>query len=264
MITADQPAESVPPDPGALSEIPAPPAAEGEQGGRLMAAVEVILCSGFPTQLGLILVFATVGLRPTDDVGELSLAYIVLLSLTDAAVLITLILYFLRLHDERPAGVFLGGRPVGREVRLGLLMIPLIVIGTLGALAAISAFAPWLRNVPENPLEALISSPLNVALFILVAVIAGGLREEVQRAFILRRFEQHLGGGWLGLALFSVAFGLGHQIQGWDAAIVTGLLGAFWGALYLVRRSAVAAMISHAGFNLVEILLAVVAGTAIT
>ena len=204
-------------------------------------------------------VFATGGLQPTDGAGELSLAYIVLLSLTDAAVLIALVFYFLRLHDERPNAVFLGGRAVGREIRLGLVLIPFVVIVTLGALTAVNAIAPWLRNVPDNPLEALIRSPMNVALFILVAIVAGGLREEIQRAFILRRFEQHLGGGWLGLALFSVAFGLGHQIQGWDAAIVTGLLGAFWGALYLVRGSAVAAMISHAGFNLVEILLAVIA-----
>ena len=204
-------------------------------------------------------VFAAGGLQPTDGAGELSLAYIVLLSLTDAAVLIALVFYFLRLHDERPNAVFLGGRAVGREIRLGLVLIPFVVIVTLGALTAVNAIAPWLRNVPDNPLEALIRSPMNVALFILVAIVAGGLREEIQRAFILRRFEQHLGGGWLGLALFSVAFGLGHQIQGWDAAIVTGLLGAFWGALYLVRGSAVAAMISHAGFNLVEILLAVIA-----
>ena len=204
-------------------------------------------------------VFAAGGLQPTDGAGELSLAYIVLLSLTDAAVLIALVFYFLRIHDERPNAVFLGGRAVGREIRLGLVLIPFVVIATLGALTAVNTIAPSLRNVPDNPLEALIRSPMNVALFILVAVVAGGLREEIQRAFILRRFEQHLGGGWLGLALFSVAFGLGHQIQGWDAAIVTGLLGAFWGALYLVRGSAVAAMISHAGFNLVEILLAVIA-----
>jgi membrane protease YdiL (CAAX protease family) len=263
MITVDQPSESPPTDPETPAGLPEPSVAPREPGGRLMAAIEVLLCSGFPTQLGLIFVFATVGLQPTDSTGELSLAYIVLLSLTDAAILIALIFHFLRIHDEQPARVLLGGRPVGREVRFGLLLIPLIVIGTLGALAAISAFAPWLRNVPDNPLEALIRSPLNVALFILVAVVAGGLREEIQRAFILRRFEQHLGGGWLGLALFSIAFGFGHQIQGWDAAIVTGLLGALWGALYLVRGSAVAAMISHAGFNLVEIFLALAAGASV-
>jgi membrane protease YdiL (CAAX protease family) len=50
-----------------------------------------------------------------------------------------------------------------------------------------------------------------------------------------------------------VAFGGGHLIQGKDAALATGLLGAFWGVVYLRRRSAVAPMVSHAGFNLLQI-----------
>ena len=53
--------------------------------------------------------------------------------------------------------------------------------------------------------------------------------------------------------VFSVVFGLGHVIQGWDAAITTGLMGAFWGFVYLRRRSIVAPMVSHAGFNTAEI-----------
>ena len=36
--------------------------------------------------------------------------------------------------------------------------------------------------------------------------------------------------------------------------LVTGLLGAFWGVVYLRRRSAVAPMVSHAGFDLLQIL----------
>ena len=51
----------------------------------------------------------------------------------------------------------------------------------------------------------------------------------------------------------SVAFGAGHLMQGTDAALATGLLGAFWGVVYLRRRSAVAPMVSHAGFNLLQI-----------
>jgi membrane protease YdiL (CAAX protease family) len=89
-----------------------------------------------------------------------------------------------------------------------------------------------------------------------VAVVAGGLREEVQRAFILHRFEQYLGGAMVGLVVFSVAFGLGHLIQGQDAAIATGLLGAFWGIVYLKRRSIVAPVICHALFNLTEVVIA--------
>ena len=61
------------------------------------------------------------------------------------------------------------------------------------------------------------------------------------------------------MIVFSIAFGLGHLVQGWDAAIVTALLGAMWGIVYVIRRSVVSTVISHAGFNMSEILL-VVAG----
>jgi membrane protease YdiL (CAAX protease family) len=84
--------------------------------------------------------------------------------------------------------------------------------------------------------------------------VAGGIREEIQRAFLLHRFEVWLGGGTVGLVVTSIAFGAGHfDLQGVDAGIATGLLGAFWGFVYLRRRSAIAPMVSHAGFDLLQI-----------
>ena len=85
-------------------------------------------------------------------------------------------------------------------------------------------------------------------------MVAGGVREEVQRGFIVHRFGQYLGGGGLGVAFYSLLFGLGHYEQGYDAAIATAVLGAFWGVLYLRRGSIVAPVVSHAGFNLAQVL----------
>jgi membrane protease YdiL (CAAX protease family) len=98
-------------------------------------------------------------------------------------------------------------------------------------------------------------------MFALVAIIAGGIREELQRAFLLRRFERSLGGAAVGVVVLSVAFGLGHYTQGWDAVITTGALGAFWAVVYLRRRSSVAPIISHAGFNSLEILRVAILGS---
>ena len=230
---------------------------------RAQAALEVALCSGFPTQLLLAGVLATVGLRATGEEGSLSFAYVVTLSLVDAALVLGLIGFFLRSRGESLRELVLGDRSPRAEARLGLALVPALVVAVIAGTTLLHWIAPGLRNVPENPFEALLDTPGRVALFAVVAVVAGGIREELQRAFILRRFEQHLGGGWLGLVIFSTAFGLGHQIQGWDAAIVTGLLGAGWGATYLIRRSAVAPMVSHAGFNVVEILLALAAAGSV-
>ena len=105
-------------------------------------------------------------------------------------------------------------------------------------LNALMALAPWLHNVPTNPLENMAGTAAGAAVLGVVAIFAGGVREELQRAFLLRRFEQHLGGAVVGVVVLSVAFGLGHIVQGWDAVVTTGLLGAFWAVLYLRRRSA--------------------------
>ena len=63
-----------------------------------------------------------------------------------------------------------------------------------------------------------------------------------------------MGGAAVGVIVASVAFGYGHLLQGADAAIATGALGAFWGVIYLRRRSIGAPMVSHSGFNLLQIL----------
>jgi membrane protease YdiL (CAAX protease family) len=113
--------------------------------------------------------------------------------------------------------------------------------------------APSLHNVPDNPLEALLRTPAGFAATLLVVIVAGGVREELQRAFLLHRFDQDLGGSMAGLAITSVAFGLGHTLQGRDVAVTTGVLGWLWGALTLARGGAVASMTSHALFNSLEL-----------
>ena len=235
---------------------PSPPAF----GTRLRAAGEVTLCSGFPTQLSLVVLLGMLGAGPTDGSGELSLAYVVTLSLVDAALILSLVWFLMRAYGENPIATMVGRRPIRSEVLLGLALVPAALLLVAVAFAILSRLAPELRNVPENPLEALISSPGAAMTFAGVTVVAGGLREEVQRAFILHRFEQHLGGAAVGLVVFSVAFGLGHLVQGRDAAIITGLLGALWGVLYLVRGSMVAPFVCHAAFNATEVLIAYVGG----
>ena len=56
-----------------------------------------------------------------------------------------------------------------------------------------------------------------------------------------------------GVLVYSVLFGLGHYEQGYDATIATACLGASWGFVYLRRRSIVAPVVSHAGFNLAQV-----------
>ena len=233
---------------------PAPVAAGDLLRDRIVAVTEVILCSSVPTQIAIGLLLRLAGWSPTDAAGHLSLSFVVTLSLADMALLVVLMVVLLRAHGESAADLWLGRRPRGRETRLGFLLIPVVFVSVVVLLNVIRLVAPSLHNVADNPLEQLARTPLQAAIFGLVVIFAGGVREELQRAFLLRRFEQHLGGATAGLVVISVGFGLGHTVQGWDAVMATGALGAFWAVVYLRRRSSIAPMVSHAGFNALEVL----------
>jgi membrane protease YdiL (CAAX protease family) len=221
---------------------------------RAGAALECLLCSGFPTQVLLIILLTGFGFSIQGAAGGLNPRFLFTLSLLDAAIVIGLTVFFLKAHGESVRDVLIGPRRVFREVLFGIALIPLVFAIVIVVLSLVLTYAPWLHNVPRNPLEDMLGSRLDAAIFAVVVMIAGGVREEVQRGFIVHRFGQYLGGGGTGVAIHSVLFGLGHYEQGYDAAIATGLLGLFWGVIYLRRGSIVAPVVSHAAFNLAQIL----------
>jgi membrane protease YdiL (CAAX protease family) len=221
---------------------------------RLVALAEILMCSSIPTQALIGSILQLAGWAPMDASGNLSLAFVLTLSLADTLVLVALMVALTRLHGESATELWLGERRVRVEIAVGLMLVPVVFTGVVILLNLLRIFAPWLHNVPENPLERLAGTAADAAMFALVAIFAGGVREELQRAFLLRRFERHLGGATVGVVVLSIAFGLGHFTQGWDAVITTGALGAFWAVIYLRRRSSVAPIVSHAGFNTLEIL----------
>ena len=232
---------------------------------RVMAVIEILLCSSIPTQLAIGALLGLAGIPARDVEGHLSLTYVLVLSLADTMLLIAMMVLLMHAHGESARATWLGpadgrGGKVVRDLLIGVATVPLVFVGVGVLLNALRLFVPSLHNVPTNPLERLASTPGQAALFSLVAILAGGLREELQRAFMLRRFEQYLGGATVGIWVISVAFGLGHVMQGWDAAITTGTLGAFWAWMYIQRRSSVGPIVSHAGFNSLEILRVAVIG----
>ena len=218
--------------------------------------MEILLCSGYPTQILIGQLLLAAGLRPLDAGGALSGTFVFWLSITDTVVLLTLIVALLLRRGERPLDVFFGARPALPEIGAGILSFPLVIMVMVVLMLALRQLLPWLHNVPDNPLEGLIGRGFSLWMFMAVVIIAGGVREELQRAFLLHRFRGDLGQPWLGLFITSLAFGLGHTLQGLDAAVVTGTLGAIWGAMYLRRGSALGPVISHSLFNSGEVIRA--------
>lgn len=220
---------------------------------RLGAFIEVVLCSGFPTQILVFAALSALGLPHRTDEGWVP-GFVVIMSLTDMVLVLGLVYLFLRAHQESVIGFVLGRRRPLREVAVGLALIPAAFVIVVLVLATILTIRPELHNVTVSPFERMLQTPRDAAVFAFVVMFAGGVREEVQRAFVIRRFGQYLGGGGAGILIYSVVFGLGHLDQGYAATIATGFLGAFWGFVYWSRGSLVAPVISHAGFNLAQLL----------
>ena len=241
----------------AIPAVPAdPPAAAppAERRSQWFTWLEILLCSGYPTQLTIMFVLLTLGMRPVLDDQQLSANFIFTLTLVDTVFLLSLIVYLLVRRGESPRQVFFGERPAAGEVGVGLLSLPVVIALVVGLMMIILRVVPTLRNVPQNPLEAFLGTQTGLAMFLFVVVVGGGVREELQRAFLLHRFRADLGQPWIGLLFTSLAFGMGHTLQGYDAAIVTGSLGALWGAIYLLRRSAIGPIVSHSLFNSFELI----------
>jgi len=268
---------SVDPSPAAVPLQPSTPVLAVARTWRLpswFAVLQAFAVSGIPTQIVVFLtLFLVFGLEPFENPNSLNISFefIATLLLADTAVIAILIRVFLILSDEDSKDVFLGRRKPAREIIGGLLLVPVVFAAVTGIVLLFRVLAPWMHTVQENPLAQFMKTPFDAAIFLLVVVLAGGVREELQRGFILHRSAQihfeipiwgrklHIGGVRQGLVMFSLTFGLLHLDQGLDVAAALALLGFFWGLLYVRRRSVVMSMTNHACFNALQVAQVIIA-----
>lgn len=235
------------------------PASTARPPATIFAWMQALAVCGIPTQVVIAAALILVAqMAPLTDEG-LSLEFLATVSFLDTALVALLIRVFLMFSNENSRDVYLGRRPVLGEIGRGLALVPVTFVVVVGLVSAVRAIAPWMHNVKVSPLEAFMRNPLDAVIFLVVVVLAGGVREELQRGFILHRFGQRMGGMWVGNLGFGVAFGLLHFDQGWDIALVIGLLGLAWGAFYIKRGSVMMSVANHAGFNSAQVLQQVLA-----
>src|SRR5258708_20932500 len=80
---------------------------------RAAAALEVILCSGFPTQIVIITVLHALGMKVRLEDGRLSPPFVFTLTLLDTLLLVGLVVFFFRAHRESVRGQLFGSpRPL--------------------------------------------------------------------------------------------------------------------------------------------------------
>lgn len=169
----------------------------------------------------------------------------------------TITLFLIRFLE---ASSFYGGSSVFALVRwspaellVGLASVPFLFLAVIFSGLAFELTFPQYAS-EGNPLLEKINTMLDLVFFVVAGVYAGGIKEEVQRGFILLRFEKHLGGILAGLVLWSLVFGFGHYEQGWSSAFSAAVLGLIFGCIFLWKRNLLTAISVHAVYDVAVLL----------
>jgi membrane protease YdiL (CAAX protease family) len=139
------------------------------------------------------------------------------------------------------------------NVVIGLLVVPFLFLINSAVNLLFRVYFPR-YYIERNPLTESIGSPQQLLLFVFSALIAGGIKEELQRAFILNRFRRYLGGASVGLVLWSLAFGAGHYVQGAQGITAAALYGLIFGIIYLASGNLIAPIIAHGAYDTLALL----------
>lgn len=218
---------------------------------RIQALFEVLLVSGLVSSLIAVLPFARLihGNINVMSNAHLMAGYLMI----EACVTFLLLLIVLKLHRETPAEMGFRFTRWTADSLIGLAVVPLLFVFGTGIGLIFQTFFPR-YFMDRNPLTEAIRTPGDLILILVAGLIAGGIKEELQRAFILTRFRRHLGGATLGLIIWSTAFGAGHYVQGAQGMLSAGIFGLIFGIAYLARGSLVAPIVAHGTYNTIAIL----------
>jgi len=213
---------------------------------RVRALLEVLLLSGLVSGFVAYLPFSAIhgaGTTPTASAQAVS-TFVFL----EASICLLLLLLVALTNREPLRDLGLRRDRWPAHALVGLAIVPILFL-TNGLVAA--AFKLLLPKyfLDRNPLVDVIKTPQDLVLFLCVVLYAGGIKEELQRAFILNRFRDHLGGAWFGLVVWSAAFGAGHYVQGAQGMVAASIYGMIFGIVYLARGSLVAPVVAHATYD---------------
>lgn len=143
---------------------------------------------------------------------------------------------------------------VGIGTAIGLAMFIALNVALTALLQ--SLFPP--PDAAGRSVMAFFGDPSNLVAWLPIGIFGGGVVEELERIFILTRFEKWLGrpGLVLGVIASSLMFGVGHLYQGLGTAISTAMSGLVFSLVYLRRRSALEPIAAHASSDVFAMLAA--------
>jgi len=217
--------------------------------GRLMAILEIFLVSGlFTDAIAVLLATLITGVETGDIMSSTEALFVYLIS--SAVIILFLVAIFQTIHRHDPdlKICFAPSRNIAKHILWAVFSVPVFFLLMVGLSAVFQVVFPG--SVPEkNPVLELIQTPAHLVLFFISSVFAGGLREEVQRVFVINRSAAYFWSPYVGLIAWSLFFGVQHYSQGVAAIFITALLGLGFGLLYIKRNNVLTPFLSHALFN---------------
>lgn len=123
-------------------------------------------------------------------------------------------------------------------IAIGFLVVSGVILSGLGHVLN-AAPNQAIRNIlPRGPVE--------VVLFLMLALTAGFCEELMFRGYLQRQFAALTQAATGGILLQGIAFGAGHGYQGWRYMAVIAVFGSMFGLLAHWRGSLRPGMLAHA------------------
>jgi membrane protease YdiL (CAAX protease family) len=219
---------------------------------RTQALFEVLLLSGLLSSFLAGLPLAIMGGNSTDLLSN-DANFISFFVLLEAGFAFLILAGVLRARREDMRSLGLEWNRWKPNLIIGLALVPFLFIINVVVAVIFRLYLPE-YYIEQNPLTELIHTPQQLILFIFSALIAGGIKEELQRAFILNRFRRYLGGIAIGLVTWSLAFGVGHYVQGFQGVLIATIFGFLFGMIYIVSGSLIAPIIAHCAYDTIALL----------
>jgi membrane protease YdiL (CAAX protease family) len=221
---------------------------------RVQAVFEIIIVSGIVSSFFASLFFVSIFGRNRLSLLKTDIEVFVTYLMLESAITFLFLLMLMKARRETLPMLGLRREKWKTHVLLGIIAAPCLLVVSGAVIMVFQFFLPQYA-LEKNPLMEMINSPRHLALFIVTGIIGGGIKEELQRAFILNRFRHHLGGAGTGLVVWSLVFGAGHYAQGAQGVCAAAILGLIFGGLYLMRGNLVLPITAHAVYNTLVMLI---------
>lgn len=176
-------------------------------------------------------------------------------ALVNAAVIVLIIVWLLKLSRETFKDIGFDKHNLFKQLRTGFLFGLLIfilnsfiigpIIEGLWPKAGGIDMSLWFKNLYFLPV------------LFLLALFKAGFAEELERIFVLTRFEKLFGkqGLIFALTIGSIVFGFGHLYQGFGGMIQAVIRGLLYASVYLRKRRAFESVSAHATYDIISMTL---------